>query len=52
MPMTSMMTAPTAMPMAVPNGPAIGRKVVPGMINAPQPTAHPNASDQTPSGDR
>ena len=47
-----MTTAPTTMPMTVPNGPAIGRKVVPGMINAPQPTAHPNASAQAPSGER
>ncbi|MBR4555005.1 MAG: hypothetical protein IKO27_05370 [Ruminococcus sp.] len=34
---------------AVPAGPAIGRKVVPGITKAPQPTLHPNESAQAPS---
>ena len=52
MPMISMTTAPIPMPMAVPSGPAIGRKVVPGMTKAPQPTAHPKDSAHTLTGER
>ena len=37
---------------AVPSGPPIGKKVVPGMTNAPQPTAQPNDNAQTFSGDK
>ena len=47
-----MMIPPIAMPSAVPKGPAIGKQVVPGMTNAPQPTAQPNDNAQTFSGDK
>ncbi|MBE8953317.1 MAG: hypothetical protein SR1Q7_09270 [Quinella sp. 1Q7] len=47
-----MMIPPTAMPSAVPSGPPIGKKVVPGMTNAPQPTAQPKDNAQTFSGDK
>ena len=50
--MISIISAPKAMPIAVPTGPAIGKKVVPGITNAPQPTLQPNDSAQTPSGYR
>jgi len=40
------------MPMTVPRGPATGRKVVPGMTKAPQPTLHPKASAHAPRGVR
>ena len=48
----SIMIAPIAIPIAVPSGPAIGRKVVPGMTKAPQPTLQPKDSAHTPSGDK
>ena len=38
-------------PMVVPRGPASGKNVVPGITNAPQPTAQPKAKAQTPNGD-
>ena len=38
------MPAPKSRPSAEPNGPAMGRKVVPGITNEPQPTAQPKAS--------
>ena len=47
-----MISAPTPMPIAVPAGPAIGRKVDPGMTKAPQPTLHPKESAQTAKGER
>ena len=47
--MISMMTAPSKIPMTVPSGPATGRKVLPGIMNAPQPTAQPRESAQAPS---
>ena len=37
---------------AAPTGPARGRKVVPGMTKAPQPTLHPKASAHAPSPER
>ncbi len=40
------------MPMTVPIGPAIGRKVVPGMTKAPHPTLHPKASAHAPRVDK
>ncbi len=36
-----------ASPMADPSVPDFGRKVVPGMTNAPQPMILPRARDQT-----
>ena len=30
------------MPTSEPRGPALGRNAIPGMMNAPQPTAKPN----------
>ena len=39
------------MPIADPRGPAIGRKVVPGMTNEPQPTLQPKDSAHTASGE-
>ena len=50
--MTSITTAPMARPSTVPHGPAMGRKVVPGMTKEPQPTLHPKARAHTPRGDR
>ena len=47
-----MINKPIKSPTAVPKVPAVGKKVVPGMINAPQPTLQPNAKAQTPSGDK
>ena len=47
-----MMIPPIAMPSAVPRGPAIGKNVVPGITNAPQPTAQPNDNAHTFSGDK
>ena len=45
-----MMSAPTAMPITVPSGPATGRKLLPGIMKAPQPTAQPKDSAHAPSG--
>ena len=50
--MTHMMAAPMSIPVRVPAGPAAGRKVVPGMTKEPHPTAHPNDSPHTASGER
>ncbi len=50
--MTAITSVPMAIPIAVPSGPAAGRKVVPGITNAPQPTAQPKESAHTPSGER
>ena len=47
-----MITAPIPMPSTVPMGPAMGRKVLPGMTKEPQPTAQPKASAHAPRGDR
>ena len=47
-----MITAPIPMPSTVPSGPASGRKVVPGIMNEPQPTAQPRDKAQAPSGVR
>ena len=47
-----MTKAPRAIPSAVPHGPAIGRKVVPGMIKAPHPTAQPKDNAKAPKGER
>jgi hypothetical protein len=41
-----------AIAMIVPKGPATGRKNVPGMTKAPQPTIIPSAIDQTSSRER
>ena len=49
--MTNIMSAPIIRPIKVPIGPATGRKVVPGITNAPQPTLHPNPRAQAPTGD-
>ena len=38
--------------LTVPAGPAAGRKVVPGITKAPQPTMQPKAMAQTSKGDR
>ena len=51
-PTMSMMAVPTAMAISVPAGPATGRKVVPGMTKAPQPTMQPKAIAQTSTRDR
>ena len=45
-----MIKAPITMAIAVPSVPAFGRKVVPGIINAPQPIMQPNARAHTLSG--
>ena len=47
-----MAIAPTAIPIAVPTGPAFGRNVVPGMTKAPHPTMKPNDSAQAEAGER
>ena len=52
MPMINMTTAPIIMPRAVPAGPAFGKNVVPGITNAPHPTAHPKDSAHTDIGER
>ena len=42
-----MMAIPASMAMRVPNGPATGRNVVPGITNIPHPTMTPKAMPQT-----
>ena len=39
-----MTPAPSERAMAVPAVPAVGKKVVPGMMNEPQPMQQPNAN--------
>ena len=46
------MSAPANIPSKVPTGPANGKNVVPGITNAPQPTAQPNDIAHAPNGDR
>ena len=43
-----MTSPPMPMPSAVPTGPAMGRKVVPGMTKEPQPTLQPKARAHAP----
>ncbi len=50
--MTSIMRVLATIAMIVPKGPATGRKNVPGMTKAPQPTIIPSAIDQTSSRER
>ena len=50
--MTSITREPISMPATVPIGPATGRNVVPGMTNAPHPTAQPNDSAHAITGER
>jgi hypothetical protein len=45
--MTNIIKVPIASPITVPHGPAAGKKVVPGITKAPQPTAQPNDSAHT-----
>ena len=45
-----MATVPMRNAMAVPSGPATGRKVVPGMTNEPQPTVQPSDSAHAAKG--
>ena len=45
-----MIRAPIRTPITVPSGPATGRKLLPGIIKAPQPTAQPKESAQAASG--
>ena len=45
-------TVPMIMAIAVPSGPATGRKLVPGITKAPQPTMTPSDIAQTSSGER
>ena len=47
--MTSIITTPIPMAISVSAGPATGRKVVPGITKAPQPTMQPKAIAQTSS---
>ena len=47
-----MISVPAASAMTVPAGPAAGRKVVPGITKAPQPTMQPKAMAQTSKRDR
>ena len=47
-----MTAAPASTPKTVPSGPASGRNVVPGMMNAPHPTAVPNENAQAANADR
>lgn len=51
-PISSMMAVLIAMEISVPRGPATGKKVVPGITNAPQPTMQPKAMAHTSSLDR
>ena len=50
--MTSITSAPSSIPKAVPNGPATGRNVVPGITSEPHPTAQPNDNAHTARGER
>ena len=45
-----MTTAPSEMAIAVPAVPAVGKNVVPGMMNEPQPMQQPNANAHSVNG--
>ena len=46
-----MINAPIIMAMVVPKVPAVGKKVVPGIMNAPQPIIQPKANAHTFKGE-
>jgi hypothetical protein len=50
--MMNMTRAPSIIPILVPIGPAVGRKVVPGITKDPHPTAHPKERAHTFRGER
>lgn len=45
------MTEAASMARAIPKGPALTKKISPGMMKAPQPIMQPNANAQTFNGD-